>query len=141
MTLRLTVPGVPDTYQGTEFADLSLVDPDNRRPVDYAARKQALADGGSVKLALLAQLLDLRRAHPAVFAEGNYRPVVVSGQRAAHVLAFMREAGGERLLVAVGLRLSGMDGDWWGDTAIDLDGAATPVARLLGERTVIARII
>jgi (1->4)-alpha-D-glucan 1-alpha-D-glucosylmutase len=76
-----------------------------------------------------------------VFAEGNYRPVVVSGQRAAHVLAFMREAGGERLLVAVGLRLSGMDGDWWGDTAIDLDGAATPVARLLGERTVIARII
>ena len=141
MTLRLTVPGVPDTYQGTEFADLSLVDPDNRRPVDYAARKQALADGGSVKLALLAELLDLRRAHPAVFAEGNYRPVTVSGQRAAHVLAFTREAGGERLLVAVGLRLSGMDGDWWGDTAIDLDGAATPVARLLGERTVIARII
>ena len=141
MTLRLTVPGVPDTYQGTEFADLSLVDPDNRRPVDYAARKQALADGGSVKLAVLTELLDLRRAHPAVFAEGNYRPVAVSGQRAAHVLAFTREAGGERLLVAVGLRLSGMDGDWWGDTAIDLDGAATPVARLLGERTVIARII
>jgi (1->4)-alpha-D-glucan 1-alpha-D-glucosylmutase len=141
MTLRLTVPGVPDTYQGTEFADLSLVDPDNRRPVDYAARRQALADGGSVKLALLAELLDLRRAHPAVFAEGNYRPVAVSGQRAAHVLAFTREAGGEQLLVAMGLRLSGMDGDWWGDTAIDLGGAATPVARLLGERTVIARII
>jgi (1->4)-alpha-D-glucan 1-alpha-D-glucosylmutase len=141
MTLRLTVPGVPDTYQGTEFADLSLVDPDNRRPVDYAARKQALADGGSVKLAVLAELLDLRRAHPAVFAEGNYQPVAVSGQRVAHVLAFTREAGEERLLVAVGLRLSGMDGDWWGDTAIDLDGGATPVARLLGERTVIARII
>ncbi len=142
MTLRLTVPGVPDTYQGTEMPDLSLVDPDNRRPVDYAARERALADGGSPKLALLAELLALRRAHPAVFAEGDYQPVAASGERAGHVLAFVRTAGDERLLVAVGLRLSDMDdAGWWGDTVLDVEGEMTPLATLFGDRTVAARIL
>ncbi len=142
MTLRLTVPGVPDTYQGTEMPDLSLVDPDNRRPVDYAARERALAAGGSPKLALLAELLALRRGHPSVFADGDYRPVTVSGERAGHVLAFVRKAGDERLLVAVGLRLTAMDeAGWWGDTALNVEGEATPVTTLFGDRTVAARIL
>ncbi len=142
MTLRLTVPGVPDTYQGTEMLDLSLVDPDNRRPVDYAAREGALADGGSPKLELLAELLALRRAHPAVFAEGDYKPVAVSGERAGHVLAFIRQAGDERLLVAVGLRLSDMDdAGWWGDTVLHVEGEMTPLATLFSDRTVAARIL
>jgi (1->4)-alpha-D-glucan 1-alpha-D-glucosylmutase len=142
MTLRLTVPGVPDTYQGTELPDYSLVDPDNRRPVDYPAREAALADGGSPKLALMAELLALRRQHPAVFADGDYQPLALSGDRADHVLAFTRTAGDERLLVAVGLRLAGMrDGDWWGDTAIDLDGKMMSVAALFADGTAAARIL
>lgn len=85
--LRLTVPGVPDLYQGTETWDLSLVDPDNRRPVDYPARHHELDDprrwsqllaawhDGAVKTRLLHQLLQLRRAMPALFAYGDYQPL------------------------------------------------------------------
>ncbi len=83
--LQLTMPGLPDTYQGTEVVDLSLVDPDNRRPVDYARREAALAriDSGAdpvdlseMKLLVTARALRLRRAMPEVFgAEGSYRPL------------------------------------------------------------------
>ena len=125
--LRYTVPGVPDLYQGAELADFSLVDPDNRRAVDYAARRAHLDAGDDAKQALIAQLLALRARNAAVFAEGDYVPVAVSGARAAHVLAFSRTCGDQRLSVAVILRgaeavLGGqaplVDANWWGDTVL-----------------------
>ncbi|QJI29183.1 malto-oligosyltrehalose synthase [Pseudomonas sp. ADAK18] len=111
--LRLTVPGVPDVYQGNEFWDFSLVDPDNRRPVDFNARQQALespADidelmlhwrDGRIKQALIAQVLNLRREHPQVFSLGSYEPLDVVGEHADRVVAFCREYQGTRLLVVV----------------------------------------
>ncbi|RZF66080.1 malto-oligosyltrehalose synthase [Sphingomonas populi] len=128
--LRNTVPGVPDCYQGSELDDWSLVDPDNRRPVDYAARSALLERDGDPlsKLHLIARLLAARRGSPALFAEGAYRPVEVSGTRAGHVLAFTRTHGAERLECAVVLKAASAqiaagratpDADWWGDTTID----------------------
>ena len=138
--LRNTVPGVPDCYQGSELDDWSLVDPDNRRPVDYAARAALLdRDGDPLsKLHLIARLLDLRRTSPALFAHGTYRPVDVSGTRAGHVLAFTRTHGAERLDCAVLLKAAsaqvaagraGPDVDWWGDTIIDF-ADPVPAAKL-----------
>ena len=101
--LRYTVPGVPDLYQGTELADLSLVDPDNRRPVDYAARAALFdADAAPAKFDLIADLLALRRDHPALFADGDYRPVAVEGSD--RILAFTRSIDGTLLKVAVLVR-------------------------------------
>lgn len=122
-TLRMTVPGVPDLYQGTEFWDLSLVDPDNRRPVDYAARenalsqalapKEALADwrDGRVKQALTSRLLKLRREYPILFLEGDYRPVEVLGAQARHIVAFIREHEECAVLVVVPRLSSALLGD------------------------------
>ncbi len=101
--LRYTAPGVPDLYQGTELADLSLVDPDNRRAVDYAARAALFDDDDApAKFRLIADLLALRRAHPAVFADGDYQPVAVDGSD--RILAFTRSAGGKVLTVAALVR-------------------------------------
>ncbi|MHB0775741.1 malto-oligosyltrehalose synthase [Halomonas sp. WWR20] len=111
--LRLTVPGVPDLYQGTEFWDYSLVDPDNRREVDYRARQSALqaqetpADAlshwpdGHVKQAIITRILALRQRYSRLFSEGSYVPVQVEGERAEHILAFMRQQGSQSLLVVV----------------------------------------
>jgi (1->4)-alpha-D-glucan 1-alpha-D-glucosylmutase len=111
--LKLTLPGVPDLFQGTEFWDLSLVDPDNRRPVDYAARAQALAaetnvaallDGwqdGRIKQRLIAALLADRAAAPRLYAEGDYRPLMVQGARAADLVGFSRNDRTETRLVLV----------------------------------------
>jgi (1->4)-alpha-D-glucan 1-alpha-D-glucosylmutase len=109
--LRLTVPGVPDLYQGTEFWDFSLVDPDNRRPVDFSVRAATLADNdlqalashwrdGCIKQALIAELLALRRHIPRLFAEGSYEPVAVEGAAAESMIAFVRRHGEHWLLVA-----------------------------------------
>ena len=136
LALRLTVPGVPDTYQGTERPDYSLVDPDNRRPVDYDACERALADGSVPKLALLAEILALRRDHAAVFADGSYHPLPVSGAGADRVVAFLRVAGDTRLLVMVALRVPA---DGWGDAAVTVEGEAMPLATLLAERSVVVR--
>ena len=114
--LRLTTPGVPDTYQGTEFWDLSLVDPDNRRPVDYAAREAALARresalgaaahrrDGAVKQAVLAAVLAERTKRPTLFAQGAYAPLEVEGPNAADIVAFARTLGDEMIVVAALLR-------------------------------------
>ncbi len=111
--LKLTVPGVPDFYQGCEFWDLSMVDPDNRRPVDFACRVAALeADqapralaehwrDGRVKQAVIRRTLALRRARPKLFAHGAYRPLEVSGPWAEHVVAFLRAHEGQYCLVVV----------------------------------------
>lgn len=147
--LKLTVPGVPDLYQGTEGWDFSLVDPDNRRPVDYAARAAALAADaplgtlleqwadGRVKQRVIAAVLALRRAEPALFAAGDYRPVEVTGEAAAHAVVFERRSrGGEGdsalVVVVPRLVLGRMDGtglplpppESWGDTVLALPGPA-----------------
>ena len=116
LLLRCTAPGVPDLYQGTEFWDFSLVDPDNRRPVDWPGRNAAL-DGqdpaallphwrdGRVKQALLARLLACRAAQPALFAAGDYVPLTAEGPAAGHVLAFARRHRGQ-ICISVVTRLA-----------------------------------
>src|SRR5581483_2293477 len=116
LTLKATLPGVPDFYQGTEFWDLSLVDPDNRRPVDFAARANALAalhapdwkqlaqdwPDGRLKLAWTAHLLKLRTQLADVFTLGSYQPLEVSGQHCDHIVAFARRHGKNAAIVAAG---------------------------------------
>ncbi|MGN2251868.1 malto-oligosyltrehalose synthase [Frateuria sp. GZRe12] len=113
-TLRLTTPGVPDTYQGTEFWDFSLVDPDNRHPVDFDARRAALASDapwealldrwrdGALKQRVLHELLQLRSRHPSLFAQGCYRQLAVEnpdGAAADRLLAFQRKLDGHAIVV------------------------------------------
>ena len=148
-TLKFAVPGVPDTYQGTEVWDFSLVDPDNRRPVDYAARESLLhkvcrrpaaqlletwQDGG-VKMLVTASLLELRKRRASWFERATYRPVRVRGAHKNSVCAFMRVAGGSHLLCAVPRLWQGIvtsDATWpvgddvWADTTLVLD---VPVAQ------------
>ena len=118
--LKLTLPGVPDIYQGAELWDLSMVDPDNRRPVDFAARaahlsaiRAALAadparafgdwmefwPDGRVKLALIAAILALRRSDPDLFAFGSYEPLAVEGPDADGIIAFRRSHAAKQLVV------------------------------------------
>jgi maltooligosyltrehalose synthase len=111
--LKLTSPGVPDFFQGTEFWDFSLVDPDNRRPVDFAARVVSLGAratpetlvtswrDGQIKQAVIARALALRGMAPELFARGDYRPLDVVGPLARHVLAFMRAHGDQASLTVV----------------------------------------
>jgi (1->4)-alpha-D-glucan 1-alpha-D-glucosylmutase len=135
VALRYTVPGVPDLYQGTETIDLSLVDPDNRRPVDYVAREKVLANAADPKVALIATLLGLRRQHPTLFAEGTYEPIAVIGMRADHVIAFSRAHDGVAVRCVVALRsatrcLDANDAaEWWADTALS---SGDRIADLLG---------
>ncbi|MDM9385679.1 malto-oligosyltrehalose synthase [Chlorogloeopsis sp. ULAP01] len=117
--LRLTSPGVPDTYQGTELWDLSLVDPDNRRPVDYQARQEYLQDikskietdlpglitellqnpeDGRIKMFLTYQVLQARRQHLEVFQRGAYSKLTVAGSLKSHVVGFARELGDKKIL-------------------------------------------
>jgi (1->4)-alpha-D-glucan 1-alpha-D-glucosylmutase len=114
--LQITLPGTPDIYQGTEFWDFSLVDPDNRRPVDYAARAAALAevgvpdlkaeDAGRAKLAVTHRLLKLRAEMPDLFARGDYTALDLG----PGWLGFTRRNGAESLLVVV--PTAPMAGDW-----------------------------
>lgn len=118
LVLRLTVPGIPDLYQGTEDWDLSLVDPDNRRPVDYATRERWLDDtadlpslvaswrDGRLKARILHRLLALRQERPALFAEGGYRPLVLAAD-GVDLVAFERRHAGAGIVVVVP-RLTGV---------------------------------
>ncbi|HEU0192105.1 MAG TPA: malto-oligosyltrehalose synthase, partial [Mycobacterium sp.] len=96
--LTLTAPGIPDVYQGTELWEDSLVDPDNRRPVDYQARREALASLQHPKMRVLNAALMVRRARPDSFLRGGYHPVLAAGPATEHLLAFRR---GDDVLVAV----------------------------------------
>lgn len=112
-TLKMTLPGVPDIYQGTEFWDFSLVDPDNRRPVDYEAHIQALDANeplealmrdwpdGKIKQRILSLLLHDRAASPDLYAEGDYRPLSIEGDWASHLLGYIRQHGETALAVIV----------------------------------------
>ena len=109
LALKLTAPGIPDIYQGTEFSDLSLVDPDNRRSVDFAARQNAMANArmkpasfDEQKMALLRFGLELRKDYPGLFS-GTYRPIQPPSKYSERVIAFSREWEGYFLLVAADL--------------------------------------
>jgi (1->4)-alpha-D-glucan 1-alpha-D-glucosylmutase len=134
--LKLTTPGVPDIYQGTELWDNSLVDPDNRRPVDFALRRSLLDElktrsvedicqrypEGLPKLWLIRQTLALRAEHPDIFAKGSYDPLTIQGKRERNLLAFSR--GGSVVVVVPRLMLNGQteftQPDNWTDTSISL---------------------
>jgi (1->4)-alpha-D-glucan 1-alpha-D-glucosylmutase len=127
--VQLTVPGVADTYQGSELWDLSLVDPDNRRPVDYDARRRMLAteglpavdDTGAAKLHLVAALLRLRRDRPQAFLGTSYAPLD-AGPRA---VAFVR---GDEVVTVAPVRALDVERHGWGEDAVTLpDGRWTDV--------------
>jgi (1->4)-alpha-D-glucan 1-alpha-D-glucosylmutase len=128
-TLLLTCPGVPDIYQGSEVWNLSLVDPDNRRPVDFTGLRQlldnivdlaapdtwAFAEEGARKLWLTARLLADRRAHPERYLSGRHEPLPARGAGAGHAVAFARDG----LAVVVSRLVAGLAGGW-GDTTVTL---------------------
>lgn len=147
VALKLTSPGMPDIYQGNELWDFSLVDPDNRRRVDYARRQELLASlpqgemaqaqlqdllthshDGRIKLFVTTRLLCTRRDHRRLFQTANYTPLEVRGSRADHVIAFARREGHEALIAVaprlhaalVGDELCWPLGEVWGDTEIVL---------------------
>jgi (1->4)-alpha-D-glucan 1-alpha-D-glucosylmutase len=121
--LALTVSGIPDIYQGTELWDDSLVDPDNRRPVDYAARRAALKELQHPKIRVVTTALRLRRSRPDSFLRGGYFPVLASGQASDHVVAFRR---GDDVLVAVTRWTVRLAETGWGNTVVPLpDGSWT----------------
>ncbi len=139
VTLKMTCPGVPDFYQGAELWDLSLVDPDNRRAVDFRLRSgmlEALKDAGGepsgdlgprllasvedgrIKLFLIRRLLRLRAAHPRLFASGDYVPLELTGPRTRHAIAFLRRETEADILVVVPRFVTGL-----------VPGAEPPVGR------------
>jgi (1->4)-alpha-D-glucan 1-alpha-D-glucosylmutase len=132
--LQLMMPGVPDVYQGTELWDFSLVDPDNRRPVDYGLRRTLLASldsgeipavdvSGAAKLLVVSRVLRARRDNPGWFA--GYEPVAVTGSAADHVVAFDRGGPDSGGVVAVATRLpASLAAEGWGDTALGLPNGA-----------------
>jgi (1->4)-alpha-D-glucan 1-alpha-D-glucosylmutase len=128
--VQLTMTGVPDIYQGTELWDLSLVDPDNRRPVDFGARRDlltridggwlpAIDDSGAAKLLVVARALRLRREHPELFA--GYRGLAARGPAAGHVVAFER-GGGHLVTVATRLPVTLARDGGWRQTNLPLPG-------------------
>jgi (1->4)-alpha-D-glucan 1-alpha-D-glucosylmutase len=144
--LHLSVPGVPDVYQGDEYWDFSLVDPDNRRPVDFQARQRALENpadigellsswrDGRIKQAVIGQVLALRKANVELFSDGAYTALEVVGPLADHVVAFCRELHGKHVLVVVprwprrlleNALLPLIPAQVWGDTRVKLPFAAT----------------
>jgi (1->4)-alpha-D-glucan 1-alpha-D-glucosylmutase len=150
--LKITAPGVPDFYQGSEIWDFSLVDPDNRRPVDYTSRQHLLAslrtseeadrlaladelmrnlEDGRIKLFLTSRALNFRRHHRELFERGEYLPVPASGERERHVISFARKAGDQAAIVVAarffmrlesGSRLPIGD-EVWGNTALKIEEA------------------
>jgi (1->4)-alpha-D-glucan 1-alpha-D-glucosylmutase len=128
--LALTVPGVPDVYQGTELWDDSLVDPDNRRAVDYDVRRTELQSLRHSKIRVVAAALRLRRKRPDTFLHGGYHAVLASGSAADHVVAFGR---GDDVVVAVTRWTVRLRDTGWGDTAVPVP-AGSWVDVLTGRR-------
>lgn len=150
--LKMTSPGIPDFYQGSELWDLSLVDPDNRRPVDFELRDGYLSDiesreeldilelirdllisreDGRIKLFLIHRTLKARNGNSDLFREGSYLPVSGKGRKAKHVVAFLRQRGDQRALIAVPRLLTGLVEEdraplgksVWGDTRLAIPHA------------------
>ncbi len=121
--LKMTIPGIPDFYQGSELWEFNLVDPDNRRPVDYSNRQYLLSmlkhkaqedpgslvahlmetpEDGRIKLYLTAQILNFRLQFPSLFKDGDYVPLEVKGEKSRHIVAFSRIKEQKQIIVAVG---------------------------------------
>jgi (1->4)-alpha-D-glucan 1-alpha-D-glucosylmutase len=115
--VALTTPGVPDVYQGTELWEDSLVDPDNRRPVDYQVRRDTLSAATHPKLRVVTAALRLRRDRPDTFTDGGYTPVLAEGTAAAHLVAFLRA---DDVLTAVTRHSVVLAETRWGDTSLTL---------------------
>jgi (1->4)-alpha-D-glucan 1-alpha-D-glucosylmutase len=128
--IALTAPGVPDVYQGTELWEDSLVDPDNRRAIDYPARHDALKTLRHPKIRVVAAALALRRSRPASFVGGSYTPVLGEGSIAEHLVAFRR---GDDVLTAVTRHSVTLAERGWGDTSVRLP-AGEWVDRIGGAR-------
>ena len=154
--LQLTTPGVPDIYQGNELWDLSLVDPDNRRPVDFETRQRRLEElkhlsvaqvwqrrnEGLPKLWLIQKTLQFRRKHPGLFgAESSYEPLDARGDKAEHVVAFARSGRAIAVAPRLVLRLANNwaktvlrlpEGDWFNElTGEKFGGGERSVGELL----------
>jgi (1->4)-alpha-D-glucan 1-alpha-D-glucosylmutase len=152
--LKIGAPGVPDFYQGTELWDFSLVDPDNRRPVDFERRQRLLAElqrdaerdarglaarlvsgcDGRLKLWVTSRALGLRRARSALFEQGDYEPLAASGSREPHVVAFARGRAGRSVLAAVGRLFTRLPdpptgAGAWGDGVLRVPAGAPAVWR------------
>ena len=151
--LKITSPGVPDIYQGTELWDLSLVDPDNRRPVDYEYRNKALAKmkaefasdptamidrllanphDGCIKLWVMHRALAYRKSNPQLFTDGTYEALEVAGERSDQVIAFARSHGQRSVIVLTSRfmtrfanQLKRPVGQAWGKTMLQLPGSIT----------------
>jgi (1->4)-alpha-D-glucan 1-alpha-D-glucosylmutase len=167
--IKLTAPGVPDIYQGTDYWDFSLVDPDNRAPVDFAARQQ-LCDAlpveeltanwidGRIKQYVIARILAVRKKQPELFSRGTYVPLQAVGQKADHVVSFARQLNDSHIIVAFcrwPAHLLSRDGTLgvpasdWGDTSLiipdDFHAAfANPLTFeeeiSLGQKTAVAQV-
>ncbi len=128
--VALTAPGVPDVYQGTELWEDSLVDPDNRRPVDYSARQDALKALRHPKIRVVSAALRLRGDRPGSFTDGGYTPILADGPAADHLVAFLR---GDDVLTAVTRHSVGLSESGWADTSLELP-AGSWVDRIGGAR-------
>jgi (1->4)-alpha-D-glucan 1-alpha-D-glucosylmutase len=142
MLIKLTAPGVPDMYQGTDLWDLSLVDPDNRRPVDFEVRRglldevrnltpneiMARMDEGLPKLWVVYQTLALRKQYPDIFRLGTYTPAAAHGKKRHHVVAYAR---GDDIVTVVPRLVLGLRKDW-ADTWVEL-AAGTWVNAMTGD--------
>lgn len=152
--LKLTAPGIPDIYQGNEIQQYSLVDPDNRQPVNYDLRRQALdellastpsskslgemltdPDQRTAKLFLTSKTLNLRRERATLFQRGEYIPLAASGEHSNHIVAFARRREGRTIIVAVPRfcarlmtdnRNTISGNEIWGDTALELPDFEAP---------------
>ncbi len=148
--LKLASPGVPDIYQGEELLELALVDPDNRRPVDYERRRALLEqlaasndddaaavgrlreqpEDGRAKLWVIWRVLQLRREKAELFARGSYQPLAAQGERAKHVVAFAREHQGDAVVAVAGRLYAGLQidpatppvGEVWAESSVELPG-------------------
>jgi len=163
--IKITAPGIPDFYQGTEFWDLSLVDPDNRRPVDYVRRKDVLKEilsrqssglpellrdllanmtDGRVKMFLIHRALSARKRFASLFMQGSYQPLNISGPHAEQVIAFARNLGNECIVTVAPRHLTRwldegtlpMGLETWGGTVLRLPDSSGQVwTDLLTETT------
>ena len=137
LVIKITAPGIPDFYRGTEVWDLSLVDPDNRRPVDFSSRIEMLEElkkhsnpgellkhwtDGRLKLYVTWKLLNFRREYSNLFLHGEYIPLRVAGSRADHVIAFARRLHSDWCVIAVPRLLAklGRGTRMWRDTSIEM---------------------
>ena len=152
--IKLTAPGVPDIYQGTEIWDDSLVDPDNRRPIDYARRREMLTQienvpanelmqcwpDGRIKMRLTQRLLHLRRENPELFREGIYEPINFGGAFADCAIGFVRRHR-DRAIIVIVPRLSSRVGfppigDRWQDTHVVLPAGLSNLRDVFSDREV-----